>query len=187
MRIHISGAPGSGKSTIGRWIKQYFKVSIVDIDRVFHKYIQMCEQNKSMSVNDFKNTIQESLYGIFDSFISTKPIVFIGLNYPDPRIEFRGREIFIEPFRINLNADVNIYIDIDPIECAKQKLKRELKMINVDELVENGREISFNPKDIIRETRHWRKTFIRRKYTMVHPNDLKSFMMKIIRTYRKYH
>lgn len=138
MIVHITGAPGSGKSIIGKWIQDNYDIVVFDIDNLYHDFIAKKEKSNE-TIGQFKKNIGVELQNYIDKIIKKyDDIIFVGLNYPDPRIQFRGREIFVEPFKVNLNADYNIYIDIRISQIVKQKFKRTLveTIDNIDNVFE---------------------------------------------------
>lgn len=75
MIIHISGAPGSGKTTIGQQIKDKLKNKIIvkDLDDLFREY----NDNNKTKFNAKK--YQKYIYKFIENN-NNKPIIFVGLN-----------------------------------------------------------------------------------------------------------
>jgi adenylate kinase family enzyme len=70
MTIHISGAPGSGKSTFGVKLKKIFKnIKILDLDDLFDDFINKNKFNKKAYQNYLDTIINKN-----------KNIIFVGLN-----------------------------------------------------------------------------------------------------------
>jgi len=74
MIIHISGAPGSGKTTIGLKLKKHYKnkVIIKDLDDLFAEFMKL--NTEKFNSKKYQNFI--------DDFINkhNKTIIFVGLN-----------------------------------------------------------------------------------------------------------
>ena len=125
MIIHISGAPGSGKSTLGQYIKKNYKNIIVyDLDDLYHTMIKKME-NQSLEI--FKKNLRIEFQKYVDKLIkNNENICFVGLNYPDPRISYKEKEVFVRPFKVEIHADHKFYIDIPIKQIVKQKFRRTL-------------------------------------------------------------
>jgi adenylate kinase family enzyme len=118
MLIHITGAPGAGKTTLGNWIKSNFKVKVIDIDDILDEFIA-----KRKNADNFKKDLQSH----FDNIIHKhKKLVLVGLNYPDPVVYIKGKEHHLRPFKINIDADYKFYLDTPLDTLIKQRFKREL-------------------------------------------------------------
>ena len=90
MIIHISGAPGSGKSTFGIELKKIFKnIKILDLDDLFDNFIN-------------KNKFSIKAYQKYLDIIinKNKNIIFVGLN------KDKGRSGAL----YDLKSDYNFYI-----------------------------------------------------------------------------
>jgi len=77
--IHISGPPGSGKTTLGNKLKEQFKSKIVvkDLDILREEHIKKTyDTSKGWSVDEVK------YQNFIDHFIQKQknPIIFVGLN-----------------------------------------------------------------------------------------------------------
>ena len=62
MIIHISGAPGSGKTTIGLKLKKYYKTKVIvkDLDDLFAEFMKLntnkfSSKNYQKFIDDFIN------------------------------------------------------------------------------------------------------------------------------------
>lgn len=189
MIIHISGAPGSGKTTIGNWIQNNFKNTIVhDIDDLYNKIIM---KKSKENIKNFSKTIVTDFQKYIDNIISrnkNKNLVFVGLNYPDPRIELHNKEIFLKPFKLNMRSDYNFYIDIPIHQIIKQYFKRTLAETLQDsdnileEIMKNKEkkyEIDLN--DVISDTIEWKKMFKKDNYIMIGYEPLKNRLAKLLK------
>lgn len=187
MIIHISGAPGSGKTTIGEWIKTNFKnVKVFDIDDLYWDFIGKREK-KFDNINLFKKNFAKDMQSYVDKIIDKHQdtnIIFVGLNYPDPRIEYKEKETFVKPFKIDTKADYKFYIDLPAEQIVKQKIKRDLNEIidDIDDFMEEHKKEKFeiNLKEYYQEVLFWKKMFAKDGYDMVQPKDIKLFIKKQI-------
>ncbi len=108
--IHISGSPGSGKTTIGNKLKQHFKAKVVvkDLDDLFSEYME--------AYTTKFNPIKYQKF--IDNFIENnrkKSIIFVGLN----------GEHLTKTF-YDIHADYKFFIDL-PTEINLQRhFNREL-------------------------------------------------------------
>jgi len=173
MIIHISGAPGSGKTTLGNIIKKKFKnVKVIDIDDVITKFMILKEKN-SKTLNEFKKDYAQECQKYLDKIITNtinntkaKNIVFVGLNYPDPEIEFKNRTIHLKPYVLDVRADHKFFIDIDPIIIAKRfflrSIERGIKDIDNlfnDAMDNNKQKFIIDIGEVIRDSNEWKEMF----------------------------
>lgn len=119
--IHISGASGAGKSTMGNKLKKKFKDHIVvkDIDDLRHDFVD----DTYGGYDEFDKTGISWDHKAFQSYIDkyvnkqTKPLIFVGLStLPWEQIS--------ETIYYDMHADYNYYIQIDDMEVVKQKCIR---------------------------------------------------------------
>ena len=113
--VHISGSPGSGKTTLGNKIKKHYGNNIVvkDLDDLFKEYIAKTQQK--FNPKKYQKYI--------DNFIENnnkKTIIFVGLNKEhmtatlyDVRPDYK---YFIDlPIEVNLerhfNREINAWLD----------------------------------------------------------------------------
>ena len=124
--IHISGASGSGKTTIGKKLKTKFKGKIIvkDLDDLRDKFIEEFYGNKKWT---FINEEEYQLY--IDNFVfrQKKPIIFVGLN--DNTVYGKNKNLYYD-----VHSQYNYYIEIDDAIIVKQKCIRLLNDIQDDKL-----------------------------------------------------
>ena len=121
MIIHIAGAPGSGKTTIGQKLKKYYKTKVIvkDFDDLFAEFIKL--NTKKFSSKKYQNFIDD-----FINKHNNKSIIFVGLNSEHLTNKF-----------YNINPDYKFYIDL-PVNI---NLKRHfLKKID-NQLMDNEHEV----------------------------------------------
>jgi len=102
MIIHISGSPGSGKTTIGKKLKQHFKSKVVvkDLDDLFSEYME--SNTTKFNPKKYQKYI--------DNFIETnhkKPIILVGLN--QEHLTKTLYDVYADhKFFINLPTEINL-------------------------------------------------------------------------------
>jgi len=113
MIIHISGAPGSGKTTLGKKLIELKKrnVMIFDLDDIFDEFVSSHRFNSSSYQKFLNNLIKKH---------SNKHIIFVGLNMD------KGHTSKL----YNLHADYDIYIDIEEVILLERLFYREVRQIN---------------------------------------------------------
>lgn len=111
MIIHISGAPGTGKSTLGMKLKKYYKTKVIvkDLDDLFAEFMKL--NTKKFSSIKYQKFI--------DNFINkhnNKSIIFVGLN----------SEHITDKF-YKINPDYKFYIDLSVDINLKRHFLREIE------------------------------------------------------------
>ena len=102
MIIHISGAPGSGKTTIGLKLKEIYKTKVIikDLDDLFGEFMKL-------NTGKFSSKKYQKFIDDFINKKNKKPIIFVGLNS-----EHLTKKIYkLNPdhkFYINLPVDINL-------------------------------------------------------------------------------
>jgi adenylate kinase family enzyme len=138
--IHISGAPGSGKSTMGIKLKNKFKSKIVvkDLDELFSEFMLENKFNAKKYQKYIDNFIENQ---------NKKIIVFVGLN----------KEHLTETL-YNIYADYKYYIDLPININLERHFNREIngwlnwmvnrnKNILFNQLIKNQKD---NENDLIK-------------------------------------
>jgi len=129
MIIHISGASGSGKTTMGNNIKKKYKNKIIvkDLDDLFLEFMNEkgYNWNKKFNPKIYQKYIND--------FINKqhKPIIFVGLNMD----MWHNPEHYYD-----VKADYKFYIDMDIETIFKQKCERFIRKIfgeRINDFLEN--------------------------------------------------
>ena len=129
--IHISGASGCGKTTLGNKLKDTFgkKITVKDLDDLRHEFIKSFYGAKKWTYIN-----EEKYQEYIDTFIDKqkKPLIFVGLN--DSYYTNFGKT---KNLYFNLHSHYNYYIDIDDSLILKQKCLRTLNEIQTDKMAMN--------------------------------------------------
>ena len=109
MIIHISGAPGSGKTTIGLKLKKHYKTKVIvkDLDDLFAEFMKL--NTTKFSSKKYQNFIDD-----FINKHNNKSIIFVGLNSEHLTNKF-----------YNINPDYKFYIDLPVDINLKRHFLRE--------------------------------------------------------------
>ncbi len=192
MIVHISGAPGSGKSTIGKYFKKN-GIATIDMDRMYHGFIEKSEKD-GISASSLKSNVTKLAQQYYDRTLGKiksknrgKYIIVFGLNYPDPRVTYKGKIITVHPFKINVRADHIFFIDIDPYEIAKRYFLRSLRyvVLNIDEEFENivqGKKKKYviDLGEIIESCTWWKKKYAKDGYIMLSDENVITKVSKLV-------
>jgi adenylate kinase family enzyme len=180
--LHISGAPGVGKTTFGKWICENLQnVKVIDIDDLYDYFVTKLTK-KTFKADTFATKFQQ----VFDEFFDKqsagyRAVVVIGLNYPDPRITIEGKEYHVQPFSIKIPADRKLFLDDADDKIMQRYIARTLErtakdinnVIARDSFVIDVREIRKN-------LTYWRKVYARGKYEFVEMQDIQRVVASII-------
>lgn len=136
MIIHISGAPGSGKTTIGQKLKEHYKTKVIvkDLDDLFAEFMKL--NTKKFSSKKYQNFIDD-----FINKNNNKSIIFVGLNSEHLTNKF-----------YKINPDYKFYIDLPVDINLKRHFLREIdgwlnwmqnrdKNILFNQLIENENKV----------------------------------------------
>lgn len=167
--IHISGAPGSGKTTLGNKLKKSFGDTIIvkDIDDLRDEFIKSYYGDKRFTI------INEKEYQKYiDDFVNNnnKTIIFVGVN----NMPWWHKNIYY-----NMHSQYNFYIDIDDETILKQKCLRFFKNMIDDEMAMNDLinnndkfvrltkmvlDKECNMKNTLKENNKWKKDYKNQEY-----------------------
>jgi adenylate kinase family enzyme len=111
MIIHISGAPGSGKTTIGLKLKKHYKIKVIvkDLDDLFGEFMKL--NTKKFSSKKYQKFIDD-----FINKHNNKSIIFVGLNSEHITNKF-----------YKINPDYKFYIDLPVDINLKRHFLREIE------------------------------------------------------------
>ena len=185
--IHISGATGSGKTTLGNKLKEKFKNKIVvkDLDNLRDQFIKSYYGEKRWTYID-ENEYQSYI----DSYINKqkKPIIFVGLN--DNTRYGKNKNLYY-----NVHSQYNYYIDIDDMIIVKQKCIRLLNDIQTDkmameDLVKNNEifvkqftkeiKIECSAKQTIKQNNKWKKDYEKQDYKFMSRENIYKSVVKVL-------
>jgi len=107
MIIHISGAIGSGKTTLGKELKSLKRVVVEDLDDLFNEFVKRTKKFSSKAY-------QKYIYNFIDKH-SRKNIIFVGLN------QDMGNSATI----YDLRSEVDYFIDLDIEENVRRLFLRD--------------------------------------------------------------
>jgi adenylate kinase family enzyme len=118
--IHISGASGAGKTTLGNKLKYRFEDKIVVMDLDILRYYFVKKEYGGFSKFKFNKNDKfdkDKYQKWIDSYIKKqiKPIVFVGLNH---------MPWWHKNFYYNMHSNYNFYIKLDADTIFKQKCNR---------------------------------------------------------------
>jgi hypothetical protein len=110
MIIHISGAPGSGKTTLGLKLKKYYKINVIvkDLDDLFAEFMKL-------NINKFNSKKYQMFIDNFINKHNNKSIIFVGLNSEHLTNKF-----------YKLHSDYNFYINLSVNINLKRHFLREI-------------------------------------------------------------
>lgn len=128
MIIHIGGPPGAGKSTLLKnFKKQLKKYKIIDLDDLGYK-IKCSFKNLETFKKEFQKTYQNKIDEINKN---NKNVLYVGMHFTDPRMEFKGKEVFVKPFELTLNADKKYCLNPGVETIVKQCVMRHIANTNI--------------------------------------------------------
>lgn len=175
MIVHITGAPGSGKSTIGNILKKKLKhIKVYDIDNLYHDFINIQRKISDTFPQKFQKYIDELIK-------KHKNIIFVGLHYSDPHFLFKNAMIDVKPFKINFNTEHLLFIDIDMSTCIKQLFSRVINNVTkeVSKLIDDDVKFVFNFKQEKQSFKYWNKKFIKDKYIPIKNKKIVSYIKNL--------
>jgi len=188
--IHISGASGSGKTTIGNKLKELFKSKIIvkDLDDLRSEF-----EKKYKVVNYLKDFDSNMYQSFLDTYIFSqkKPLVLVGLNH----MFWHNKKLYY-----NVHSQYNYYIDIDDMLIVKQKCIRFLTdelpdMITKDKtiicditednkkfvkLIKENIERECGTKETLKINKMWEKDYHKQGYKFMSRENIYKSVVKIL-------
>lgn len=136
MIIHISGAPGSGKTTLGKQLQSYY---VKDLDDLFREFTESVKKFDPKKFDPKK--YQKFIYEFIES---KKDIIFVGLNSEHITKHYydiaHGREL--HKFYIDLPVEENLRRHfLREIDGWLNWMKGRDKKILFDQLVEDEKAV----------------------------------------------
>ena len=185
--IHISGAYGSGKTTLGNKLKEEYgnKITVVNIDDLRIDFIRDFYGNKRFDIID-KNEYQKYI----DKFVenhTAKPLIFVGLN---------NMYWWHKNHYYNLHSKYNYYIELDAETIVKQKCRRLFldlanKEYNMEYLVQNNKDYIKSVANVIADEcdlkktimtiKKWKKDYTKQGYKFMSRDDIFKKVSKILK------
>jgi hypothetical protein len=187
MIIHITCAPGCGKTTLGKYIKSmYPDVVCKDLDDLFEEF-------KSANVKPI-GTYQDYIYDFIKKHKHSKHIIFVGLNW----YSHVPRNFF------DVKADLKLFMDISNDETIRRKIIRQLPLVTnymfknktIDELYQEvinnpdildrwGKHVhaklrNLEPSNIRKTIKEYRKKYYKEGYTFIDYSSLLSLLHDIL-------
>jgi len=187
--IHICGASGAGKTTLGNKLKEKFgdKIVVKDIDDLRANFIKQHYGNKSWNIID-KDAYQKFI----DNYIHkiNKPLVFVGLNH----MPWWHKNLYY-----NMHSSHNFFIQLDNTTIIKQKCTRylteELNNITKDKIamndmihnnkkfisiITNNVKRECNAPEIIQYNNKWNKDYKKQGYRFMSRENIYKSVVKLL-------
>lgn len=188
--IHISGASGAGKTTLGNKLKSKFGTQIIvkDLDDLRKEFINLNYGPKWDYTNFDAGKYQEYL----DEFIlkQRKPLILVGLN----NMFWWHKNLYYKTY-----ADYKYYIKIDNMQVVKQKClrwittdlqnliknKEVLDDITKDNprfvrLIKENLEQECGTKETLKINEMWDKAYAKQGYTFMPRDDIFKDVCRIL-------
>lgn len=187
--IHISGASGAGKTTLGnKLINKYGNQIVVkDIDDLRTDFIKEHYVDVEWNIID-KDAYQQFIDNYIDKI--NKPLIFVGLN----NMPWWHKNLYY-----NMHSTHNFYINLNDEIIIKQKciryLTEELKEILKDEmamndminnnkkfikLVTEGIKKECNASEIIKYSNKWKEDYERQGYIIISREEIYDTVCEIL-------
>jgi adenylate kinase family enzyme len=191
--IHISGASGSGKTTIGNKLKEHFenKIVVKDLDDLRNEFIKYFYGNKRWTYID-EDEYQNYIENFIKKNFQKGPIIFVGLN--DNTRFGKNKNLYYD-----VHADYKYYIEIDDMIILKQKCVRLFNNIQNDknameDLIKNNEifikqmqkiiQIECNAKSTIKQNSVWKKDYEKQGYLFKSRENIYKSVTTIIKKFQ---
>jgi len=202
--MHIGGAPGSGKTYMGKQIKSQFPdLKVIDIDQLKDRFIEKpIKENMEImeKLTRFKSYGKKSKTQIklenqyeenYKNYIINK---FEKLHKQKQKYLLVGHFFMFNDYYIDIAANHKVYLDIDSDTLFSRRNGRLIKDIGNNkkyftDLVENGEEFwkynylwSFTDlKDINKQIQKTKKYYNKYKYKSLKEESIKKLVEKEIK------
>ena len=187
MIIHISGASGSGKTTIGIKLKKHYKTKVIvkDLDELRDEHIKKTyDTSKGWSIDEVK------YQKYIDDFVNKqkKPIIFVGLN---------DNHLGTINIYYNVHSQYNFYIDIDDNVIIQQKCERFILKFLPEILKHEKKDITENNEFFIKQVTRalkeecsskktkkqnnkWKKDYVKQGYKLMTREKIYNKILSLI-------
>lgn len=187
--IHISGASGVGKTTLGnKLINKYGnKIVVKDIDHLRNDFIKEYYGYIEFDIID-KDAYQQFIDNYIDKI--NKPLIFVGLN----NMPWWHKDLYY-----NMHSTYNFYINLNDEIMIKQKciryltedlkeiLKNEMAindMVNNNkkfiEIVTEGIKRECDASEIIKYSNKWKEAYEHQGYIIISREEIYVIVCKIL-------
>jgi hypothetical protein len=186
--IHISGASGAGKTTLGNKLKNKFgnKIIVKDVDDLRMDFIK-----KHYGNNEWKSFDKNAYQQFIDNYVKkiNKPLVFVGLN----NMPWWHKNLYY-----NMHSKYNFYINLDDETILKQKCMRhlnELQNLSKDEvamndlihdnkkfikITTNSIKTECDASEIIKHSKKWKNDYEKQNYKIITREEIYNDVCKIL-------
>lgn len=202
--MHIGGAPGSGKTYMGKQLKsQYPDLKVIDTDQLKDRFIEKpIKENMEImeKLTKFKSHGKKSKTQIklekqyeenYKNYIINK---FEKLHKQKQKYLLVGHFFMFDDYYIDIAANHKVYLDIDSDTLFSRRNSRLIKDIGNNkkyftDLVENGEEFwkynylwSFTDlKDINKQIQKTKKYYNKYKYKSLKEDSIKKLVEKEVK------
>lgn len=199
--MHIGGAPGSGKTYLGKVLKsEYPDLKVIDTDMIKDKFIEKpIKQNMEImeKLNNFKSygkkpksqiKLEKDYEKNYSNYVINK---FKKLHQQKQKYLLVGHFFMFDDLHIDIPSNNKIYLDVDDKTLFSRRNGRLLNDIvkNQDyfkSLVDNGEEFwnynylwSFtNLKDLNKQLTNTKKYYLSKKYKSLNDKEIKDLAKK---------
>tara|TARA_B100001093_G_scaffold83714_1_gene75204 strand:+ start:4042 stop:4662 length:621 start_codon:yes stop_codon:yes gene_type:complete len=199
--MHIGGAPGSGKTHLGKQIKSiYPEIKVIDSDSLKDRFIEKpIERNMEImeKLTEFKSYGRKSKKQINlekeyeDNYVNYIKSKFNKLHKQDQKYILVGHFFMFSDMHIDIPAKHKIYLDVKSEELFSRRNGRLIKDISKNReyfmsLVDNGEEFwNYNylwkfsdQKDIEKQLEKTKKFYLSNKYKAHNELKIKQLLEK---------
>lgn len=180
--VHVSGSPGSGKTTLGEWItKKYGKfIAVKDTDEFIQRGDD--EDKRLQNFTEGSKEYMDRLRSIKDRGIHdfvkenpTKHIVFVGL------MDHFG----LKPFYDMKEANVKFFIDIKNADLLRQYYTRFATLDSTTsrslwEDVANNRDYILSSEEKMKENDDMWNEHRQHNYRLMSQDEIKNFITEVL-------
>ena len=187
--IHICGASGAGKTTLGNKLQEKYgnKIVVKDIDELRANFIKEHYGNKNWKIID-KDAYQNYIDNYIDKI--NKPLIFVGLNH----MPWWHKNLYY-----NMHSTHNFFIQLDNPTIIKQKCTRYLTeeltnitkdKIAMNDMIHNSKKFisiitnnvkrECNAAEIIQYNNKWNKDYKKQGYKFMSRENIYKSVVKLL-------